>query len=48
VAEGGADMPGPRPEARMMASMAAQDVATPVLPGRVEVSVAVVATWELG
>lgn len=48
VTEGAAEVPGPRPQARMMAAMAAADVATPVLPGRVEVSVSVVATWELG
>ena len=46
VTEGASDSPGPRPQARMMAAMAA-DVSTPVLPGRVEVSVSVVATWEL-
>ena len=46
VTEGAAEGPGPRPQARMMAAMAA-DVSTPVLPGRVEVSVGVVTTWEL-
>ena len=46
VTEGAAEGPGPRPQARMMAAMAA-DVRTPVLPGRVEVSVSIVATWEL-
>jgi hypothetical protein len=47
VTEGAADVPSPRPQARMMAAMAAADVSTPVLPGRVEVSISVVATWEL-
>jgi uncharacterized protein len=48
LTEGASEAPGPRPQMRMMAVMAANDAATPVLPGRVEVSVSVVATWELG
>ncbi len=47
VTEGVADGPAPHPQARMMAALASADVATPALPGRVEVSVGVVATWEL-
>jgi hypothetical protein len=47
ITEGAADMPGPRPQMRMMAAMAASDTETPVLPGRVEVTVSVVGTWEL-
>jgi hypothetical protein len=39
--------PMPRPELRM-AAFAAADAATPVLPGRIEVTVAVSAQWELG
>lgn len=38
--------PGPLREMRMMA-MAAADVETPVMPGRIEVSVRVVAEWTL-
>lgn len=46
IAEGEPIGPGPRPMLRAMAASAA-DVATPVLPGRVEVVVSVVAAWEL-
>lgn len=41
-----AGLPGPRRESRLMA-MAAADVETPVLPGRIEVSVRVVGEWAL-
>jgi uncharacterized protein YggE len=46
IAEGGsAPGPEPRPEFRLAA--VASDIQTPVLPGRIEVSVSVAATWEL-
>jgi len=48
ITEGESGGPSPRPQGRMMAAMAMSDAPTPVLPGRVEVSVSVVATWELG
>jgi uncharacterized protein YggE len=47
VTEGEAGGPSPRPHGRTLAAMAMSDAATPVLPGRVEVTVSVVATWEL-
>lgn len=47
VAEAEAGAPGPRPLARMAFASAGADVATPVLPGRVTVSVGVTARWEL-
>ena len=46
IAEGGASVPGPFPAPRMMA-MAADSAPTPVLPGRIEVTVSVTAEWEI-
>jgi hypothetical protein len=46
ISEGVAAAPGPFPAARMMA-MAADAAPTPVLPGRIEVSVSVSAEWEI-
>jgi len=46
IAEGVAPVPGPFPAPRMMA-MAADSVPTPVLPGRIEVTVSVSAEWEI-
>ena len=44
----GAPIPSPRPRAEMrMAAFAAADAPTPVLPGRIEVTVSVSAEWEL-
>ena len=45
----GVPLPSPMPRREMrMAAFAAADAATPVLPGRIEVTVAVTAQWELG
>lgn len=46
IAEGVASVPGPFPAPRMMA-MAADSAPTPVLPGRIEVTVSVTAVWEI-
>lgn len=46
IAEGGASVPGPFPAPRMMA-MAADSAPTPVLPGRIEVTVSVTAEWAI-
>lgn len=46
VTEGAASVPGPFPAARMMA-MEADSAPTPVIPGRIEVTVAVTAEWEI-
>ena len=46
IAEGSPSVPGPFPAARMMA-MAADEAPTPVLPGRIEVTVTVTAEWEI-
>jgi hypothetical protein len=45
----GAPLPSPMPRAEMrMAAFAAGDASTPVLPGRIEVTVTVSGQWELG
>ena len=46
VVEGDPGLPSPRPMGRVMFA-SGLDAPTPVLPGRVEVTVSVVATWEL-
>lgn len=47
IAEGGAPVPLPRRETRMMAMAADAGGPTPVIPGSVEVIVTVTAEWEL-
>jgi uncharacterized protein YggE len=47
ITEGAAASPFPRPEARMLANAADAGAPTPVLPGRIEVTVTVTAEWEL-
>jgi uncharacterized protein YggE len=46
MAEGVTSVPGPFPAARMMA-MASDSAPTPVVPGRIEVTVSVTAAWEI-
>ncbi|HYO43648.1 MAG TPA: SIMPL domain-containing protein [Candidatus Limnocylindrales bacterium] len=46
ISEGVASVPGPFPAPRMMA-MAADAAPTPVLPGRIDVTVSVTAEWEI-
>lgn len=46
ISEGSASVPGPFPATRMLA-MAAGSAPTPVMPGRIEVSVTVTAEWEI-
>ena len=46
MVEGAPPVPGPWREARM-AMAASADAPTPVLPGRIEVSVTVTAEWEI-
>jgi hypothetical protein len=49
IAEGApAPAPRSRPEARLALAAATDIAPTPVLPGRIEVTVTVTATWELG
>jgi len=43
----GAPLPSPMPRPEMRMAAFAADAATPVLPGRIEVTVAVSAQWEL-
>jgi uncharacterized protein len=47
ITEGAASVPSPFPQGRLMALAADGTSPTPVMPGRIEVSVAVTAEWEL-
>jgi uncharacterized protein YggE len=47
IAEGGAALPLPRREMRMAAMAADSFAPTPVLPGSIELTVSVIAEWEL-